>query len=498
MALGTAGRLVGDLVRDAAYGARRILRTPGFTAVGVVSLAIGIGLASLIFAQLNALFFRPLPGAADPTGLVALQAPVPYPFFETYRDETDVATSAAAFIGPTPFSVTLTESGPAGADLRAPGLGRVLLHARRDGPARTAADHDQRRRRRRTRRGRERSVLAHASGRGPRRGGSSDPSQRSGGHGGRRDASGLPGRLPDHARRPVRPPSLSDRAWRPSCPPGRWSTGPARDRPRGLPTRPRGHAAGGRGCPRRDDTEPPRRRAGGRARAPGAPGEPAVGGGPPARDRRAAQPDRGLQSRHPGDGPHAGLWQPGHPAPGTRLGAATRGGDPVVAGGRTRPAGAAAGDRGCGHRAARWRSRRARGAVAHPAHELPRPDRRGADRDVPVGRCRRARLHQPRVRAGRHRLRAPAGARHRAVRDRGDAQGDRRGTVASVSLVRAPEPAGGLPGRRRTDPAAGHRPGWWWAISAPPASTPASTRPTCICSRSTRLATVSPSATRPG
>ena len=67
----------------------------GFTAVAVLSLAIGIGLCSANFATLNAGMLRPLPGVADPTGLVSLQRPVPYPFFETYRDEGDVAMAAA-------------------------------------------------------------------------------------------------------------------------------------------------------------------------------------------------------------------------------------------------------------------------------------------------------------------------------------------------------------------------------------------------------------------
>ena len=92
---------------DLRYAARMLRTRPGFTAVGVLSLAIGIGVCSSGFALLSAAMLRPLPGAADPTGLVSLLEPVPYPFFETYRDDSDVAVAAAAFVGPVPFGVTI-------------------------------------------------------------------------------------------------------------------------------------------------------------------------------------------------------------------------------------------------------------------------------------------------------------------------------------------------------------------------------------------------------
>jgi predicted permease len=50
-----------NLWRDLAFGRRTLLRTPGFTAVAVLSLAIGIGANSAIFSVINALLLRPLP-----------------------------------------------------------------------------------------------------------------------------------------------------------------------------------------------------------------------------------------------------------------------------------------------------------------------------------------------------------------------------------------------------------------------------------------------------
>lgn len=56
-----AGLLLETLWRDVSYGARNLARSPAFTALAVLSLALGIGLNSVIFSAINAVLLRPLP-----------------------------------------------------------------------------------------------------------------------------------------------------------------------------------------------------------------------------------------------------------------------------------------------------------------------------------------------------------------------------------------------------------------------------------------------------
>jgi uncharacterized protein (DUF2062 family) len=49
------------LWRDVRYGVRSWLRTPGFTLIVVLTLAIGIGANTTVFSIINTLFLNPLP-----------------------------------------------------------------------------------------------------------------------------------------------------------------------------------------------------------------------------------------------------------------------------------------------------------------------------------------------------------------------------------------------------------------------------------------------------
>src|SRR5262245_53167817 len=60
----------GGIVRDARYAVRLLLRAPGFAAVALVTLALGIGANAAIFSVVRAVILRP-PPYRDPARLVA-------------------------------------------------------------------------------------------------------------------------------------------------------------------------------------------------------------------------------------------------------------------------------------------------------------------------------------------------------------------------------------------------------------------------------------------
>jgi macrolide transport system ATP-binding/permease protein len=88
------------LFQDICYTFRTLRKNPGFTALAVLTLAIGVGVNAAVFTVYDAAFLRPLQ-AADPDRLVQLaytgrNAQFPYTEFAWYRDHVQSLSGLAA------------------------------------------------------------------------------------------------------------------------------------------------------------------------------------------------------------------------------------------------------------------------------------------------------------------------------------------------------------------------------------------------------------------
>lgn len=107
-----------ELVRDVRYAVRALARTPGFTAVVVATLGLGIGANTAIFSVVNAVLLEQLP-YGEPERLVSVWADVserggPADEWLNYEDFADLAAEPNLFEALatwSPWEPTLTGSG---------------------------------------------------------------------------------------------------------------------------------------------------------------------------------------------------------------------------------------------------------------------------------------------------------------------------------------------------------------------------------------------------
>jgi len=93
-----------SLWQDIQYGLRMISKAPGYAAIAILTLALGIGANTTIFSWINSSLLNPVPGIASPSEVVALTegraADNPYTFtypdFETMRDGQQSFTGITA------------------------------------------------------------------------------------------------------------------------------------------------------------------------------------------------------------------------------------------------------------------------------------------------------------------------------------------------------------------------------------------------------------------
>ena len=101
---GSKGRLLTGLGQDLRYGFRTLRKNPGFTAVAMLALALGIGANTAIFSVVNGVLLRPL-AYPDPDRLLMIfettpefsQSSVAYPNFLDWRRESRSFTDMGAY-----------------------------------------------------------------------------------------------------------------------------------------------------------------------------------------------------------------------------------------------------------------------------------------------------------------------------------------------------------------------------------------------------------------
>ncbi len=99
-------RWLDDLARDARFAVRQLAKSPGFTAVTVLTLALGIGVATAMFSAVYAILLRPLP-YPDADRLVTVRSYneqqggqiFPYAFNVSWSDYADWAARNRSFEG---------------------------------------------------------------------------------------------------------------------------------------------------------------------------------------------------------------------------------------------------------------------------------------------------------------------------------------------------------------------------------------------------------------
>lgn len=97
------GEYTNEISNDVRYSIRHLWNTPGFTAIAAFSLAIGIGMVTSMYTQLDSTVFRNTPGVGNPREVVVTIKPVSYPLYESIRDHSGQFDSLAAVIAPVPF-----------------------------------------------------------------------------------------------------------------------------------------------------------------------------------------------------------------------------------------------------------------------------------------------------------------------------------------------------------------------------------------------------------
>ena len=66
------GSVLADFVQDLRYGFRQLCRSPGFSALAILCLTLGIGANAAVFSWIEGILFRPYPAVVHQERLFAL------------------------------------------------------------------------------------------------------------------------------------------------------------------------------------------------------------------------------------------------------------------------------------------------------------------------------------------------------------------------------------------------------------------------------------------